>query len=52
MKQVIITISMLAIALALVISSIIPVMTRGAGTGKTAVSEGRTAAVKIVEILK
>lgn len=52
MKQVIITISMLAIALALVISSIIPVMKHGAGTGETAVSEGQAVAVKIGEILK
>ncbi len=52
MKQVIITISMLAIALALVISNIIPVMKHGAKTGESAVSVGRTAEVRIGEILK
>lgn len=41
MKQIIISIAMLAVALALVVAVIIPLLEHGAAAGDTAVSAGR-----------
>ncbi|EGD47783.1 hypothetical protein Cpap_2186 [Ruminiclostridium papyrosolvens DSM 2782] len=51
MKQVIITIIMLAIALALVIGVIIPLLRHGAKTGNLAVTKGYGALPRIENIL-
>lgn len=52
MKQIILTITMLAIALALVIGVIIPLLEHGADTGKTAVIGGQTILPRIEQLLK
>lgn len=51
MKQVIITIIMLAIALALVIGVIVPLLSHGAETGNLAVTKGYGALPHIENIL-
>ncbi len=51
MKQVIITIVMLAIALALVIGVVVPLMRHGAGTGSTAVTRGQDVLPRLENIL-
>lgn len=52
MKQIIITITMLAIALALIIGVIIPIFEHGAETGGTAVSQGRTTITRLGQVLR
>lgn len=52
MKQIIITIAMLAIALALVIGVIIPILEHGAETGNSAAAGAKTAVPRIEQILK
>ncbi len=51
MKQVIITIVMLAIALALVIGVVVPLMRHGAGTGSIAVTRGQDVLPRLENIL-
>ncbi len=52
MKQVIITIIMLAVALALVIRVVVPLMKHGAGMGSSAVSGGQDVLPRLENILK
>lgn len=52
MKQIIITIAMLAIALALVIGVIVPFLEHGADTGRAAVTRGDAAMPRLEQILK
>jgi hypothetical protein len=51
-KQIIITITLLAIALALIIGVISPLLEHGADTGGKAVSQGRMVISKVDDILK
>jgi hypothetical protein len=52
MKQIVITVALLAIALALVIGVIIPLFQHGAETGNNAVAKGSSAIPRIEQILK
>ncbi len=52
MKQIVITIAMLALALALVIGVIIPLLQHGRETGNSAVIKGQAALPKIEQILR
>jgi hypothetical protein len=52
MKQILITISMLAIALALVIGVIVPIFKHGAKTGDTAVLKAEATITRIGQVLK
>ncbi|HEX2925918.1 MAG TPA: hypothetical protein VHP38_06625 [Ruminiclostridium sp.] len=52
MKQIIISIAMLAIALALVIGVVVPLMEHGAETGNRSVTEGYNASPRLEDILK
>jgi len=52
MKQILITITMLSIALALVIGIIVPIIKHGGETGNTAVLKGETVITRIGQVLK
>lgn len=52
MKQILITIIMLAIALALIIGVIVPIFAHGAETGTNSVAKGRTVITRIEQILE
>lgn len=52
MKQIVITIIMLSIALALIIGVIIPIFGHGANTGNTATLKGQAAITKIGQVIK
>ena len=52
MKQILITIAMLSIALALVIGVIAPLLTHGAETGNDAVLKGESAVIRIGQVFK
>lgn len=52
MKQIIITIAMLSIALALVIGVIVPLLTHGGETGDSAILKGEATITKIGQVLK
>ncbi len=52
MKQILITIAMLSIALALVIGVIVPLLTHGGETGNDAVLKGEAAITRIGQVLK
>ncbi|MHB8062597.1 MAG: hypothetical protein ACYDG2_08190 [Ruminiclostridium sp.] len=52
MKQILITITMLAIALALIIGVIVPIFKHGAEMGDTAVSRGESIIARIGQVLK
>jgi hypothetical protein len=52
MKQIIITIIMLSIALVLIIGVIIPIFEHGAYTGNTAVLKGQAAITKIGRVIQ
>ncbi len=52
MKQIIISIAMLAIALALIAGAVIPLMEHGTDTGGSAVSEGRAALPAVQGLFK
>jgi hypothetical protein len=51
MKQIVIAICMLAIALALVIGTVIPIFSHGAVSCRNAVTQGRTALPLIEQVL-
>jgi len=52
MKQVLITITMLAIALALVIGVIVPIFKHSAETGNATVLKGEATLTRIAQVLK
>ncbi len=52
MKQIVITILMLSIALALIIGVIIPIFGHGANTGNIAVLKGQAAVTRIGQVIK
>lgn len=52
MKQILITISMLAISLALIIGVIVPIFKHGAETGNAAVANGEATITKIGQVIK
>jgi len=52
MKQILITITMLAIALALVIGVIVPIFKHGAKTGDAAVLKGEATMARIGQVLR
>lgn len=52
MKQIIISVAMLAVALALVIGVIVPIFAHSSETGSSAVSKGNVAQVKLEAIIK
>jgi hypothetical protein len=52
MKQILITIAMLSIALALVIGVMVPLLTHGAETGDDAVLKGDAVITRIGHVLK
>lgn len=52
MKQIIMAISMLAIAMALVIGVVVPLMRHGAETGDSAVTKGHNAIPRLEQILR
>lgn len=52
MKQILITVAMLAIALALVIGVVVPIFEHGANTGNNAVLKGQATITRLVQVLK
>lgn len=52
MKQLLITITMLSIALALIIGIIVPIVKHGGETGNTAVSKGKAEITRIGQVLR
>ena len=52
MKQIVITIIMLSIALALIIGVIIPIFGRCANTGNTAVLKGQAAITRVGQVIQ
>ncbi len=52
MKQIILTIGLLAIGLALIMSVVIPLLEHGSDTGNAAVTNGRANIQKVGQILK
>ncbi len=52
MKQIILTVMLLAIALALILSVVIPLFQHGSDTGNNAVTNGRANIQKVGQILK
>lgn len=52
MKQIIITITMLAIALALIIGVVVPIFKHGYNTGNTAIFKGQVAIPRIGQMYR
>lgn len=52
MKQIFITIAMLAIALALVIGVVVPIFKHGTSTGNKAILEGQATITRIEQMLE
>ncbi len=52
MKQIIITITLLSIALALIIGVIVPIFEHGAETGSAAVTKGEATITRIEQVLR
>ncbi|HEY5586475.1 MAG TPA: hypothetical protein VIK78_18535 [Ruminiclostridium sp.] len=52
MKQILITIMMLAIALALVIGVVVPIFKHGASTGDNAILKGQSTMTRIGQVLR